>query len=901
MSPVAPRRLAHRGVVDAAAFVVDARVLGEDAARRRVLSLWTPATRVRVLEHGYLVLLPTKVRTACATAPGTPLVPSGDLLLAAPLEADELRALAPSPRSAVLVEAGVASAVHVDSRPELDPAAWIDLSAWSIARTESLGEPPPPPKVAVAEPERELRKLMEGKVPPRSAKAEEVLAAIREQYGVKDVTPARPGPLATAVARVLRTMARWLTAPAPVSTSSAPARGSTREAVPARSQPSWLSKAAHWLESLAARLAMLAEPLARAIGRKHAEYLAKMMESFERGDWDAALRHAIPLGRGDTGPSGLALGIPGPRDSLALSPFPRSSGGLASPFSGPRLYEHLRALYRRAFERLRDAGRIDEAAFVLAELLGADEEAVSFLETHGREKLAAQMAEARGLPPGLVVRQWLVAGDAERALAIALKTGAFADACQRLQRTHTDLAVTLRLQWGNTLAMAGDFSAAVEAVMPVPSARRLALEWADRGIEAGGAAGARLLARRLELDPQGFARVRDRALKLCDDESVEELRSRAALGRALLEGTSTSAVQALARAVSRALLRDQAAHGGVELPDMVRRLADASGDRALVADLAASRPSKPRPLATREPPLVLDVQAWDSGPSKLFDAAMLPGGQALVALGEGGVRLVGRDGKAIAHFDQPAHELVISDSGLSALALARRGEVQRIAKIDLATRRAKHWQDLRLARWARDFDGAVWWVGSGEKLSVIDVQSAQPRELWQVDRMGGGAIDIARTPAAVSVLLNADPNEAWTYELPGYVLRRRARLEPMHGPWRGVSALGLDARVQMEDGLFLVVAGAGGGGRRPVSIGGHGPTSGAVTERLVACAMPSEAGRVVDVLDTHRVLPRASLNLRGAASAAVRLQEPWLLACDDRGRLVVLDTERGEIVRDLRL
>ncbi|MBI5543134.1 MAG: hypothetical protein HY901_04550 [Deltaproteobacteria bacterium] len=39
----------------------------------------------------------------------------------------------------------------------------------------------------------------------------------------------------------------------------------------------------------------------------------------------------------------------------------------------------------------------------------------------------------------------------------------------------------------------------------------------------------------------------------------------------------------------------------------------------------ASRPAKVVPLASREPPLVLDVQAWDTGPSKVFTAAMLPG------------------------------------------------------------------------------------------------------------------------------------------------------------------------------------------------------------------------------------------------------------------------------------
>jgi len=57
---------------------------------------------------------------------------------------------------------------------------------------------------------------------------------------------------------------------------------------------------------------------------------------------------------------------------------------------------------------------IDEAAFVLAELLHADVEAIALLERHGRLRAAAELAEARPVPPALAVRAWLLAGDAAR-------------------------------------------------------------------------------------------------------------------------------------------------------------------------------------------------------------------------------------------------------------------------------------------------------------------------------------------------------------------------------------------------------------------------------------------------------------------------------------------------------
>lgn len=96
--------------------------------------------------------------------------------------------------------------------------------------------------------------------------------------------------------------------------------------------------------------------------------------------------------------------------AIGLSPSALTS----SMFAAGDFFDKLRAAYRKAFEQLEREGRIDEAAFVLAELLHVDEEAVAFLERHGRLRLAAEVAEARDLPPGLIVRQWFLAGDVAR-------------------------------------------------------------------------------------------------------------------------------------------------------------------------------------------------------------------------------------------------------------------------------------------------------------------------------------------------------------------------------------------------------------------------------------------------------------------------------------------------------
>ena len=56
---------------------------------------------------------------------------------------------------------------------------------------------------------------------------------------------------------------------------------------------------------------------------------------------------------------------------------------------------YLYQLYHASYKRLEAQNRIEEAAFVLAELLHANEQAVALLERHGKLKLAAELAEGR--------------------------------------------------------------------------------------------------------------------------------------------------------------------------------------------------------------------------------------------------------------------------------------------------------------------------------------------------------------------------------------------------------------------------------------------------------------------------------------------------------------------------
>ena len=138
------------------------------------------------------------------------------------------------------------------------------------------------------------------------------------------------------------------------------------------------------------------------------------MQMFEQGDVDEALRQAIPLSSISDSPIlKMTLGLPGVRQNLRLNPFGRRPS--STMLLGQSRYSHLNQLYRSTFKGLEAPGRIGEAAIVLAELLRSNEEAVAFLERNGRLREAAEVAEARGLAPEIIVRQWFIAGEKERA------------------------------------------------------------------------------------------------------------------------------------------------------------------------------------------------------------------------------------------------------------------------------------------------------------------------------------------------------------------------------------------------------------------------------------------------------------------------------------------------------
>ncbi len=858
---IRPRRIAHHGTVVATGFVVDSSLVGAEESRRRVLALWTPGASVREHEGELVVVGLRATRVRVSTAAGTPLVPQHGVVAAMPLDADEAAAL--GVRGVVVIaRAGVAESLALPDTREVDLAAWIDLDSFEISEPDPLAAPPARASVPAA----------------ATADIRSLTGAPAEGAGVKDVTAAlmraRSGSSVGGGAPSSWTrIVQWFT------------QRLTRRQLPAStaSHPATLS----WFDKIRNRLAGLLwkSRLGRALGRRHAEYLRRVLDMFDRGDLEDALRHAIPLGGGG-GDARLGVGVPRPRQNLALTFGARRTSSLI-PVADVAI-AMMRDRYRNAADRLEQSGRIDEAAFVLAELLADPKAAIALLERRGRYTVAARLAEGRRLEPGLVVRLWFLAGDGERAMDTARKHHAWADAVARLEKAADSRASVLRMLWADHLAETGDFVQAVEAAWPVKPSRALVEAWIDRGIALEGTAAARLLVKKLVIAPSSFSSVAPALLNILGGSGADSVRQRVAMVEELLRSPPSDELQTIARPALRAILRDCGTAAVDGSSELVERLVKFADDAALRVDRPSLPAARRTSLVERGEPVDLGWSEHEAGVVPVYDAAPLPGDKLLLALGELGVRIIGRNGRTIAHIDQPATRLVVSDHGSRALAVVSRGQVQRVARLDLIERRGEHWCDAELDGYVDTFDGDLWITTRGREVLAIDTTASRWRAVWGVEVGSPDARCSVRRDARWFVIgvRDGDELEHWHYE--DFTLRARK-------PWTPSGVEYVCVSPRMSERPFVVrdsedtatseiaqiasieLAGA------LAAVCRHGPSG-----LVVACSHR----------DTHRQL--ATLRLDGAAAARMRLSANLLTIGDDRGRVIGFDIARGTTRLDLR-
>jgi hypothetical protein len=738
MTARAPRELVHRGHVLAHGLLFAASAHG-DALHRRVLSAYTPGSRIYECQGMLALIWPTARRLDRREQPAEPLVCIVDNLLSAcPLASDERDGLLAARESIAWASEGELSRIELTQAMRVDESAWLNLEAYATLEVAPLS----PPAIAPIF------------VEPPTADVDELLAPMRPRFDAGR-------------AKLLAALAHKL------GRAGKPAQGSPQGSTQALARP----EAPGLLDRLWDAFAKLvgASPLMQAIGLRQARYLRQTLELFERGDFDEALRRAIPTSMlGGTEPKPPALSLPSPRRVLDI--HRTESAGGSSINLAPNDFMRMRRVYADTAKLLEQRGRIDDAAFIYFELLHDNLAGVALLERHGRYELAAEIAEARELAPDLVVRLWFLADRRDRAITVARRTGAFSAAVARLQGDHPNEAEQLRLVWAEYERSRHDYIAAIEALWPSKQHRALLREWIDHALEhAGPANWAKLIPRKLELQPEAITEVLARVQPTLSGSSWPERWRRQQLGSELAQRGRTPAIDSLNRVLTRSLLGDLSRSPHPELASTLERLLEKQPNQLLHGDL----PKLPH-VAPRLAHLDLSVAREDQGTLLPYDIVALPDGGALVALGEAGVLHLDADGRARHRYTTPADHLVIASHGDRALALAQRDAVYQIWRLDLPERTDTWWRDLHeLTSWARRYDGGQWFVSTYDSLLALDTIDPRARLLWRVPLSAERVSLIQFEDHQLLALVTRSgelTSELWTFQLPQLVMRARRPL-----------------------------------------------------------------------------------------------------------------------------
>ncbi|MES1211612.1 MAG: hypothetical protein ABUL63_04695, partial [Acidobacteriota bacterium] len=239
----------------------------------------------------------------------------------------------------------------------------------------------------------------------------------------------------------------------------------------------------------------------------------------------------------------------------------------------------------------------------------------------------------------------------------------------------------------------------------------------------------------------------------------------------------------------------------------------------------------------------------------------------------------------------------------------------RLARIDLAARKGELWCDARFEAAAADYDGALWFVASADGLVAIDVTGRGFDGPWGVPDLGRRVASIVRSPQRCSLVTTGDDPEVWTYEIPSLFLRSRAEVPESTRP-ADTRCLGTSADGHLAEQWVAEPPGEGAAAAETpfhvhalsrfsfqFHLPGPGWTSGLPALAGDWLAAPVQAADEARVYLIHRPTAKvkAEVVLARARRLTVRLTPSYLNLADDRGRVLVLDLEYGQLRRDVRL
>jgi MoxR-vWA-beta-propeller ternary system domain bpX6 len=596
-------------------------------------------------------------------------------------------------------------------------------------------------------------------------------------------------------------------------------------------------------------------------------YMSKMMDLFEREQWNDALRYAIPLNAEESRQTlERFFGKLAPRKDLQFTA--KYPGGYSIGTSTPGI-DLLESLYQRAFDSLKRSGKTEEAAFVKAELLGDIDGALKLLEQHKLFGSAANLATLKGQPAAQQVRLWFQAGQTERALRLARCHSVHAEALHILEQRDAKRAEAFRADWVRDLAEARHLSEAVLVGWPIRSDLPGYEAWLLETLDGEDLAASRVMALAVT-DPELSRRI-DLASRLQSwfkEDNPFTVRRRRHLLDQLVRQRVTKAspeIQAWANGVARQVMRQSHTPWSLGDNKVLESLVKLSGDPWLNVD----QPQLPKPL--------FHLNRWHQvveqrGRLSIFDAAAIGDGRLLVALGHTGLAVLSSRGAYSQKFDLPTHDLVTPLKGDLFLTISQ-GRIGCFQK-----GRARSLRSAAFDGFADCHDSLAWFVWCGSELFRIDLASLThpERSLWQA--LSSLPLDtqpykLSVGPKTFSVLTEShiayyDTPEMKLLESKPVSTTQPVLLTPhlsFHSRERRLSFAGNHLFIRQELLSFDFQAPYG-----IVTSGGN--------DGLTLCIFHTSTPKQQFVLD-----------LPGAQFAKVRVQEREVVICDSTGRLLIAD------------
>jgi hypothetical protein len=224
----------------------------------------------------------------------------------------------------------------------------------------------------------------------------------------------------------------------------------------------------------------------------------------------------------------------------------------------------------------------------------------------------------------------------------------------------------------------------------------------------------------------------------------------------------------------------------------------------------------------------------------------------------------------------------------------------RVSRIDLVSGKVEDWFSAQLQFWAGEYDGATWSIVADERLIVLDATAEGKSVLWQVADLPGTVIGFAQQDQHEALLLRQGTTVAqWRYALPA---RRLLGRDDVSIPENTVAVL---PDCHSDSPVLVQVAAAGDGQARCLVLGSNEHATeidwphaqlpqASLHDGLFLLHFSAEGGWCCRAMgyDGRTV---ADLVLPDALEPRAALHGGHLLAWDQRGRVVDVDADSGEV------